>query len=433
MPPIKTNKKENIAILSFLLSLGLLFSFTANIQADPYIDSMSGTIVDGESVSISGSGFGTNALEIEWLGGAGGYIESGSDGDEAFRGVSARNGWYTTGDTISQIQVEFSNADAHSHNNSLLSQYDASHYKSGFRYSTGDAIDEIYVTWWAKIDLGNIFNGQWKLYRLTRTSNVVDAYLEIMSGIWHGVSNNYQRTHLNRTCEGSTNSRWLESESCLASRALWLTTNDFPREGEWARLELYAIRSTPNIWDGEWDWSCIREGAGTYNTNRIIMTRQTSEDWLYFWWQNYLGNDVRDGSERVYIDDPYIQLGSRARVEIGDASTWDSCTHREIQIPTNWSDGSITFTVNQGSFQNEDTAYLFAVDSDGTASGGYLITFTGTAPGDINDDEVVNIQDIQACVNHILGIQNYSTADVNGDESVNVLDVQEIVNIILGG
>ncbi|MFZ2603747.1 MAG: dockerin type I domain-containing protein [Candidatus Omnitrophota bacterium] len=40
---------------------------------------------------------------------------------------------------------------------------------------------------------------------------------------------------------------------------------------------------------------------------------------------------------------------------------------------------------------------------------------------------------IQACVNHILGTQDWgAAADVNSDGAVNVLDVQEIVNIILG-
>jgi len=52
--------------------------------------------------------------------------------------------------------------------------------------------------------------------------------------------------------------------------------------------------------------------------------------------------------------------------------------------------------------------------------------------GDLNNDTLINIQDIQACVNHILGTQTYAAADVNADSSVDVLDVQGIVNIILG-
>jgi len=63
----------------------------------------------------------------------------------------------------------------------------------------------------------------------------------------------------------------------------------------------------------------------------------------------------------------------------------------------------------------------------------YFSLLNGAAvTGDINEDEAVNIQDIQACVNHILGIRDWgNAADVNGG-GVDVTDVQTIVNIILG-
>jgi len=52
--------------------------------------------------------------------------------------------------------------------------------------------------------------------------------------------------------------------------------------------------------------------------------------------------------------------------------------------------------------------------------------------GDLNRDGKVNIQDVQCCVNHILGKQDWgSKADVNGDGKVDEGDVQEIINIIL--
>ncbi|MEA1924530.1 MAG: dockerin type I domain-containing protein [Candidatus Altiarchaeota archaeon] len=51
----------------------------------------------------------------------------------------------------------------------------------------------------------------------------------------------------------------------------------------------------------------------------------------------------------------------------------------------------------------------------------------------LKGDLKVNIQDVQTCINHILGTQDWGVAaDVNNDGAVNVLDVQEIVNIILG-
>lgn len=59
------------------------------------------------------------------------------------------------------------------------------------------------------------------------------------------------------------------------------------------------------------------------------------------------------------------------------------------------------------------------------------LTISQTA--DLNSDGSVNILDLQSCVNHILGIQDWggAKADVNEDGSVDVLDVQEVVNAVL--
>jgi hypothetical protein len=70
------------------------------------------------------------------------------------------------------------------------------------------------------------------------------------------------------------------------------------------------------------------------------------------------------------VDDVYVDT-TWARVMVGNASTLANSTHREIQIPSAWSDTEITVTYNQGSFANQETCYLFVVDSDGTASAGY--------------------------------------------------------------
>ena len=56
--------------------------------------------------------------------------------------------------------------------------------------------------------------------------------------------------------------------------------------------------------------------------------------------------------------------------------------------------------------------------------------------GDANGDGGVNVFDVTATVNHILGSSNdgfdSEAADVNGDGTVNVFDVTKLVNIILG-
>jgi hypothetical protein len=51
--------------------------------------------------------------------------------------------------------------------------------------------------------------------------------------------------------------------------------------------------------------------------------------------------------------------------------------------------------------------------------------------GDVNGDGLVNVADIEACLGHILGTQDWGqAADVNGDGKVDVLDIQRIVQIL---
>lgn len=53
---------------------------------------------------------------------------------------------------------------------------------------------------------------------------------------------------------------------------------------------------------------------------------------------------------------------------------------------------------------------------------------------DLNSDGKADITDIQACVNHFLGTQDWGAkADVNQDGKVDVVDVQEVVNTVLAG
>jgi hypothetical protein len=52
--------------------------------------------------------------------------------------------------------------------------------------------------------------------------------------------------------------------------------------------------------------------------------------------------------------------------------------------------------------------------------------------GDINGDQIINIQDIILSINLILANEHNESADLNSDGIVNILDIVQLVNIILG-
>jgi hypothetical protein len=67
-------------------------------------------------------------------------------------------------------------------------------------------------------------------------------------------------------------------------------------------------------------------------------------------------------------------------------------------------------------------------------SGGTPDCQVGFLRGDVNGDGKVNVSDVSALINMIMGItaMDQSAADVNGDGRVNVSDVSALINIILG-
>jgi hypothetical protein len=60
-----------------------------------------------------------------------------------------------------------------------------------------------------------------------------------------------------------------------------------------------------------------------------------------------------------------------------------------------------------------------------------ISNYPSSMPGDINNDEIVNILDIVQLANMILSGEYTENADLNSDGSVNILDIVQIVNIIL--
>jgi len=348
--------------------------------AAPSISLLTGTYKDGESIIISGSSFGANALDIEWLGGSSGNIEQGALGN-AF----SCTGW--TADTTAGdfTAPSYSNTRYHSGSKSILSQYpDENDHTSGFSFDYGSEFGTTYATWWTYFDHVDS-KGQWRKWHLNpdNSANTVDG--EIQRNDFYLANGTVEQALLMLFCDVESYGQCYPGSN---AGLRWTTAQPVDA---WVRTEVYAVESSAvDTRDGTLILNQQEEGELVTNLaawSGTIITRVAGASRWRYWkfrnsWVNISGGDGTQ--ERIYTDDIYIQVGTQSRVEIGNNATFANCTHREIQYPTAWATDSITFTLNQGSFGNTDTVYVFVVDADGAASSGYEITLnttTGSASG----------------------------------------------------
>ena len=53
-------------------------------------------------------------------------------------------------------------------------------------------------------------------------------------------------------------------------------------------------------------------------------------------------------------------------------------------------------------------------------------------PGDVNGDSLVDIADVNAVINAMLGKAAATNCDVTGDGNVDIADVNKVINLMLG-
>jgi hypothetical protein len=131
-------------------------------------------------------------------------------------------------------------------------------------------------------------------------------------------------------------------------------------EETWQRVEIIVNTGTvggDGTWEIHLDESLVADDDGAhesvYNNTCYFHQLELGE------WNSTGGT----GRAITMWDDVYID-NSWARVEVCNSGK----THCELQPPTAWSASSITATLNQGSFADDDTVYAYVIDSVGDSS-----------------------------------------------------------------
>jgi hypothetical protein len=340
------------------IAAGVLIGFAAVAHGAPSVTGITGSIADNQVITINGLGFGANPLQVEWLGGSNGAIETGASGSVFVS--SGRDGWWEDGDNN---QALFDRRHAYSGSQALVFDPALGRHRDGrfgLIFDTGANFRELYSSYVAYFDSGGASDGQWKMIRWCYTNSVVDDSIPnaYMSN-WAGTTSDFFQVHA-----GGGD-----------SKNNWFTSNILPQSGGWYRVETY-IRpsSSPTQSDGVFWARTTRISDGLVQEQRFTDVKNYADSetrrYRYIVFQNYMGNGSYQGTPgptKLWLDDIYVSQ-SQARVELCTSATWANCRRREIQPAVSWAGNQISVRVNRGGLPSLAGAYLYVVDSTGAAN-----------------------------------------------------------------
>ena len=165
------------------------------------------------------------------------------------------------------------------------------------------------------------------------------------------------------------NAGHMQMNDCNANNVSNEWIGAHPRLNQWIRVERYFNYGDPGVANG-YAYGAIN-GVKQGEISGVFQTNACAGNMLGgFVMGNYFRTEDGSGALlRQYISEMYADT-TQARVEVGDSADWNTCSKREIQIPTAWQDGVVAIRFNEGSFQAGDQAYAFVVDRDGIPSPG---------------------------------------------------------------
>lgn len=319
----------------------------ASAQAAPAVSGVSGTLSSGQTVTIAGSGFGTKSTvaPVLWD-----DFEKGNSGS-LVQNNAAQIGKWDTG-AGSEV-VTYSTAKPRTGNKSayhdFINNYNASLAKNM-------TFSRLYLDFWIAADYVDRVSRNFKPWRLYGANDSLQ-----LDYVW--------------LCDGQLMNRVQDS---------WVVGDwGGPKysDGKWMHVQLVYQESTPGGSDGTIRHAIDSVTAGL--NSGAVMTRKAAASFDqirlgHYWDRAAVDACASNGGARVYIDDVYVDT-SWARVELGNASTYATSTHREIQVPTAWSSGSVSVKFNPGTFAAGTTAYLYVTDSNNNTSPGIAVKIGDSA------------------------------------------------------
>jgi len=338
--------------------------------ATPLVQNVSGTLSHGGTVTITGAGFGSKskAAPLVWDNASGNSINDKWTGGWPSQLPGYNLGYYAPmrGIGLPHSHVTRYIAGAHAAMTGANAGYDVMMFKS---IALPALPYYIYASWYQRADDLWHFGGDnnFKTFDYSYGDEPYDV-----SKSWYIC---YGPPHPDSNTDAGV--QWTNQTSTPLSNPdrnghnAWWGNAVNPMAGKWSKVEIAIKLSNQsdgyiNIWENGHQ---VMNYAGI--TDNYGGTRRAIAVGGYARMQGYTNN-------WRYFDDVYVDT-TLSRVVLADKPVLSQATIVENQIPSAWSDSSITAQVNLGKFTQGQAAYLFVVDASGTVSAtGLALTAGGT-------------------------------------------------------
>lgn len=359
-----------IGALARSLSALALIAFGSACIAAPAITGVAGSVADGQTVTISGSGFGNGPTVLVFD-----DFESG-DGQ--------------TGETIPLTSPEVGKWTDYNKGRPTYSPH-ARSGKHGFRIANGPGMGsfteimpspttEFYITYSIFVPPGTTFPG-------ASTPDTLPQRLSSLKGIWvfDGPNGFGGKGQADIWFPGWSGYWQIGGNSGAVLKNLgplgdWFSFKNWNRFAVWAKANPRSPVNSPGIIfvqsvsldkgyaEGIWTDRSPFQGPTAWNNP------PSSGKWDRLTVPGWYGNGDNTHNEMTY-DDIYVATGpnAAARIEIGDAPTYKASRNLAISTPQTWEDGEIVFTLRAGPFTDFSHAYLYVVDANNNVSKGYAL------------------------------------------------------------
>lgn len=316
---------------------------------------------NGDIITINGVNFGSAATIVSWD-----DFESGANGlNLAWPLIGPK--WSFLHPSSNTPVPSYSNARAHSGALSASVTWKEPGWPgysiNAFGWANQGPYRALYLTWWEYLDVG--------------VGNIEGTFNRKSMYTYGGAGSNEVQQWLPIITNRGGDSYYMAS----------IIQNSPARIFYWSPgLSYSAIKHTWSRWETYVDWGSVngRDGElevwrnGTQHlavTGEVLCTTgdgNSIHDWrLGHMFQGY--GEVEHA--RAYFDNVYVAT-SRARVEIGNNSSFTACTHREILPVTTWGASQITAPLPSASAMQ----YIFIIDENGDASAGFELGTTQEPP-----------------------------------------------------